>query len=217
MGQEIGSFYVYKTNGIFQTGADIAAYPHLTGTVPGDFRIVDINNDDTIDVRDKYFAGSYQPKVYYGLSASLNWRQWDFGLDIFGNAGNKVYNAKKGLRFGGNYNIEYDVAIRRWTPGSGINDYPRAYNGTAVVSDYFVESGSYVRINNISAGYTFKIKKTTSPFKSFRVYASAQNPLIFTSYTGFTPELPGSQLASGIELNAYPISASYMLGVNVQF
>ncbi|MEO7265026.1 MAG: TonB-dependent receptor [Ferruginibacter sp.] len=217
VGQEIGAFYVYKTDGIFQTGADVAAYPHLTGAQPGDFKIVDMNNDGVIDEKDKYFAGSYQPKVYYGLNTTLNWRQWDFSLDIFGNAGNKVYNAKKGLRFGGNYNIEYDVAIRRWTPGSGINNYPRAYNGTAVVSDYFVESGSYVRINNISAGYTFKIKNTNKVFKSFRVYASAQNPLMFTSYTGFTPELPGSQLASGIELNAYPISASYMLGVNVQF
>jgi TonB-linked SusC/RagA family outer membrane protein len=217
VGQEIGAFYVYKTDGIFQTGADVAAYPHLTGAVPGDFKLVDMNNDGVINEKDKYFAGSYQPKVYYGLSTTFNWKQWDFGLDVFGNAGNKVYNAKKGLRFGGNYNIEYDVAIKRWTPGSGINNYPRAYNGTATVSDYFIESGSYVRINNISAGYTFKIKNTSSAFKSFRVYASAQNPIMFTSYTGFTPELPGSQLSSGIELNAYPISASYMLGVNVQF
>ncbi|MEO6406317.1 MAG: TonB-dependent receptor [Ferruginibacter sp.] len=217
VGHEIGSFYVYKTDGIFQTDADVAAYPHLTGALPGDFKILDMNADGVIDEKDKYFAGSYQPKVYYGLNTTFNWRQWDFALDIFGNAGNKVYNAKKGLRFGGNYNIEYDVAIRRWTPGSGINNYPRAYNGTATVSDYFVESGSYVRINNISAGYTFKIKNTNSPLRSLRVYASAQNPFMFTNYTGFTPELPGSPLASGIELNAYPISASYMLGVNVQF
>ncbi len=217
VGQEIGSFYVYKTNGIFQTDAEVAAYPHLTGAVPGDFKIVDMNNDGEINEKDKYFAGSYQPKVYYGFNLSLSWKQWDFGLDIFGNAGNKVYNAKKGLRFGGNYNIEYDVAIRRWTPGSGINNYPRAYNGTATVSDYFVESGSYLRINNITAGYTLKIKNSNSPFKSFRIYASAQNPFILTKYTGFTPELPGPTLSSGIELNAYPISASYMLGINVQF
>lgn len=217
VGQEIGSFFVYKTNGVFQTGAEVAAYPHLAGTVPGDFRIVDMNNDGVIDEKDKYFADSYQPKLYYGLNVTYNWRQWDFGLDVFGNAGNKVYNAKKGLRFGGNYNIEYDVAVNRWTPGSGNNKYPRAYNGTATVSDYYVESGSYLRINNVSAGYTFKIKQSNSPFKSFRVYGSAQNPIIFTKYTGFTPELPGGALNSGIELNAYPISASYMLGVNVQF
>ncbi len=217
LGQEIGAFYVYKTNGIFQTNAEVAAVPHLVNAQEGDFRIVDMNNDGVINENDKYFAGSYQPKFYYGLNATFNWRQWDFGLDIFGNAGNKVYNAKKGLRFGGNYNIEFDVATNRWTPGSGINNYPRAFNGTATVSDYFVESGSFVRINNISAGYTFKNTNHHSPFRNLRIYLNAQNPLIYTKYTGFTPELPGSQLASGIELNAYPVSASYMLGLNVQF
>lgn len=217
LGQEIGSFFVYKTDGIFQTNADVSAYPHLVNAEAGDFKIVDLNKDGVIDENDKYFAGSYQPKVFYGVNTTFNWKQWDFGLDIFGNAGNKVYNAKKGLRFGGNYNVEFDVATRRWIPGSGINDYPRAFNGTATVSDYFVESGSFIRINNISAGYTFKIKNDRSPLRSLRVYVNAQNPVIFTKYTGFTPELPGSQLASGIELNAYPVSASYMLGVNVQF
>ena len=217
VGQEIGTFWVYKTDGIFQTNSEVAAYPHLVNAQPGDFKIVDINNDGEINEKDKYYAGSYQPKVYYGFNASFKWRQFDFGLDIFGNAGNKVYNAKKGLRFGGNYNVEYNVATNRWIPGSGINDSPRAYNGTATVSDYFVESGSFVRINNIAVGYTFKTKKGKPVFKNLRIYANAQNPFLLSKYTGFTPELPGPATSSGIELNAYPISASYMLGVNVQF
>lgn len=217
VGQKIGTFWVYKTDGIFQTNSEVAAYPHLVNAQPGDFKIVDINNDGEINEKDKYYAGSYQPKVYYGFNASFKWRQFDFGLDIFGNAGNKVYNAKKGLRFGGNYNVEYNVATNSWIPGSGINDNPRAYNGTATVSDYFVESGSFVRINNIAVGYTFKTKKGKPVFKNLRVYANAQNPFLLSKYTGFTPELPGPATSSGIELNAYPISASYMLGVNVQF
>jgi TonB-linked SusC/RagA family outer membrane protein len=216
VGQPIGSFWVYKTDGIFQTNADVLAYPHLPNAQAGDFKLVDLNKDGVIDDKDKYYAGSYQPKIYYGLNASVNWKQFDFGLDIFGNAGNKVYNAKKGVRFGGNYNVEYDVATNRWQPGSGINDEPRAYNGTATVSDYFVEPGSFIRINNITAGYTVKLKGD-SHFQNVRVFANAQNPFILTKYTGFTPELPGSPTASGIELNVYPISASYMLGVNVQF
>jgi TonB-linked SusC/RagA family outer membrane protein len=218
VGTEIGEFWVYKTSGIFQTDAEVGAYPHLVNAQPGDFKILDMNNDGVIDDKDKYYAGSYQPKFFYGFSGTFNWKQFDFGIEIYGVGGNKVYNAKKGLRYGGNYNVELDVATKRWTPGSGINDYPRAFNGTAPVSDYFLESGAFVRINNISAGYTFRIKNTRSPFKGFRVYAHAQNPFIFTKYTGFTPELPGTgPLSSGIELNAYPISASYMLGVNVQF
>jgi len=216
VGREIGSFFVFQTNGIFQNDAELSSYPHLSSTQVGDFRIVDRDNNDTIDRRDMYFAGSYQPKFYYGFNANLKWKQFDFGFDIFGNAGNKVYNAKKGLRFGGNYNVEFDVATNRWQPGSGINDVPRANNGSPAVSDYFLESGSFVRVNNITLGYTFKLKND-KVFKNLRVYAHAQNPFIFTSYTGFTPELPAGPLSSGVELNAYPISASYMLGVNVQF
>ncbi len=215
VGNSIGEFWVYKTNGIFQDAAELGAYPHLPNVAPGDFRLVDINNDGVIDDNDKYYAGSYQPKYFYGLTGTFNWKQFDFGIDVYGVGGNKVYNAKKGLRFGGNYNVEFDVATNRWTPGSGINNYPRAFNGTATVSDYYLESGAFTRINNISLGYTFKMKQ--SAIKSLRIYGHAQNPFIFTKYTGFTPELPGGPLSSGIELNAYPISSSYMLGVNVQF
>ena len=143
-------------------------------------------------------------------------KRWDFGLDIFGNAGNKVYNAKKGVRYGGNYNLEYAVATNRWTPGSNNNTTPRAYNGVPYPTDYFVESGSFVRINNVTVGYTLKPKAQGGIFNTVRLFASAQNPYIYTKYTGFTPELPGNQNEAGIELNVYPISATYMAGVNIQ-
>ena len=82
--------------------------------------------------------------------------------------------------------------------------------------DYFVESGSFVRVNNITLGYTIQPKNTIH-VGSVRVYASAQNPFIFTKYTGFTPELPGNQNEAGIELNIYPVSAIYMIGLTIQF
>jgi len=216
IGLPIGSFYVYKTNGIYQTQAEIDASTHLPTTQPGDFRIVDMNSDKVIDEKDRVAVGSAQPKFYYGLNGSVNWKKWDFGLDLFGSGGNKVYNAKKGLRYGGNYNIEYDVAINRWQPGNGQNKYPRAFNGTQPPTDYFVEDGSFLRINNVTVGYSFGTAKWKY-FDKLRLYASAQNPFILTPYTGFTPEMPGSPLASGIELNIYPISATYLLGVNLQF
>jgi TonB-dependent starch-binding outer membrane protein SusC len=217
VGQPIGSFWVFKTSGIFQTQAEVDAYPHITNAAPGDFKILDMNHDTVIDNRDRVYVGSYQPKFYYGFNGTVNIKKWDASIDIFGNAGNKVYNAKKGVRYGGNYNIEYDVAINRWMPGSNNNKTPRAYNGVPYPTDYFVESGSFVRINNITVGYTLKPKATRIPFNSIRIFASAQNPYIYTKYTGFTPELPGGPNDSGIELNVYPISATYMLGVNVQF
>ena len=216
VGLPIGSFYVYKTDGIYQTQAEVDASTHLPTAQAGDFRIVDMNSDKVIDEKDRVAVGSAQPKYYYGINGSVNWKKWDFALDLFGSGGNKVYNAKKGLRYGGNYNIEYEVANNRWQPGSGEKKYPRAFNGTQPPLDYFVEDGSFLRVNNISVGYNFATAKWKH-FDKLRIYASAQNPFILTPYTGFTPEMPGSPLASGIELNIYPVSATYILGVNLQF
>ena len=217
VGQPIGSFWVFKTAGIFQNADEVAAVPHIATAQPGDFRIVDVNGDGNIDNKDRVFAGSYQPKLYGGFNGMVNWKKFDFSVDVYANIGNKVYNAKKGVRYGGNYNIEYDVAINRWQPGSNNNTTPRAYNGVPYPTDYFVESGSFVRINNITAGYSIAPQKANSHIGAIRIYASAQNPFILAKYTGFTPELPGNQNEAGIELNVYPISATYMVGVNVEF
>ena len=217
VGQPIGSFWVYRTNGIFQTTADIAAYPNVIGTVPGDFRIVDINKDGLIDNLDREHVGSYQPVFYYGLSHTFNYKKLDFSVDVIGVAGNKVYNGKKGIRFGSNYNVEYSVANDRWKPGSNNNTNPGASNVTPYPTDYFVESGSFVRINNITVGYNFLSKKINKRVDKMRIFASTQNPFIYTKYSGFTPELPGNQNEAGIELNVYPISATYLIGVNIQF
>jgi hypothetical protein len=84
-------------------------------------------------------------------------------------------------------------------------------------TDYFIESGSFVRINNVTIGYSIPEGAASSHLGAIRIYASAQNPYLYTKYTGFTPELPGNQNEAGIELNVYPIAATYMLGINVQF
>jgi TonB-dependent starch-binding outer membrane protein SusC len=217
VGQPIGSFYVYRTNGIFQNNDEINAYPHVVTAVPGDLKIVDINNDGMINGLDREHVGSYQPTFYYGLSNTINWKKIDFSVDVIGVAGNKVYNGKKGLRFGSNYNVEYNVANDRWVPGSNNNTNPGASNVTPLPTDYFIESGSFVRVNNITLGYNFSSKKINKHIDKMRFFASTQNPFIYTKYTGFTPELPGNQNEAGIELNVYPISASYLVGINIQF
>ena len=216
VGQPIGSFWVYKTNGIYQSNAEVEGSPHLLNAQAGDFKIVDTNNDGVIDDLDRVHVGSYQPKIYGGFNTSVNWKKFDFSFDFYGNFGNKVYNAKKGIRTGGNYNVEYNTAIKRWESGSNENVYPRAFNGAFPPLDYYVESGSFVRLNNVTLGYTIN-PKNSMHLGSLRVYASAQNPLIFTKYTGYTPELPGNQNEAGIELNIYPISATYLIGINLQF
>lgn len=216
-GQPIGSFWVYQTEGIYQTQAEINGSPHFDGTRPGDFRYTDINKDGSLDTRDRIFVGSYQPKFYYGISGGIKWKQIDFSVDCYGNAGNKVYNGKKGVRFG-NENIEASREDR-WTPTNPSTTEPRASNQIPKPSTYFVESGSFFRINNITIGYTIPASLADKAFmSSARIFVSAQNPLISKKFSGFSPELPRTNaLNSGIELDVYPTLATYMIGININF
>ncbi len=173
-----------------------------------------MNGDGTLSELDRVFAGSYQPKFYYGINAGINWKRIDFSVDCYGNGGNKVYNGKKGLRFG-NDNIEEDRATNRWSLENPNGTEPRASNSIPKPSTYFVESGSFFRLNNVTLGYTLPLTKWK--MNSLRFYVTAQNPIIFTQYSGFTPELPGSNTGSGIELNIYPVTSAYLFGINVQF
>ncbi len=217
VGQPIGSFWVYETDGLYQDQASIDDSPHFTGTLPGDFRYKDTNGDGVLDERDRVFVGSYQPKVFYGISGGVNWKQLDFTIDCYGNAGNKVYNGKKGVRFG-NDSVEASREDR-WTPDNRDTNEPRASNSIPKPSTYFVESGNFFRINNVTLGYTLPTSATSrASIGRARVFVSAQNPLIRKKFTGFTPELPGSSaLNSGIELGIYPSLATYMVGVNIDF
>ncbi len=217
VGQPIGSFWVYDKIGIFNDQTEIDASPAFTGTLPGDFKYRDVNGDKILDERDRIFAGSYQPKMYYGVNGGFNYKAFDMSIDCYGNMGNKVYNGKKAVRFG-NENIEAS-RLDRWTrlnPGS--SEY-RAANAIPKPSTYFVESGDFFRINNVTLGY--KIPQSLLDnigLENTRFFVSAQNALIAKKFSGFSPELPGQNaLNSGIELGVYPTSATYMVGLNINF
>ena len=217
-GQPIGSFWVYQTDGIYQNQAEINKSAHLFGARPGDFKFVDVNGDGIINDKDREYVGSYQPICYLGLNNQISYKNWDLSFDIFSNIGNKVFNGKKTVRYGGNYNVEYDVAINRWTEQNPTNLYPRAFNGVPKPSSYFVESGSFARLNNFTIGY--KLPNTwakKSHVKSYRFYVTAQNLVTWKAYSGFTAELPGAPPEAGIELNVYPTSRTILTGVNIQF
>jgi TonB-linked SusC/RagA family outer membrane protein len=221
-GEELGSFWVFQTDGIFQSQGDIDAYTNEDGgkiqadAKPGDFRLKDSNGDGKLDDEDREYMGSYQPKFYYGLNAAVNYKNLDFQIDFYGNAGNKIYNGKKAQRWG-NENIEASLA-GRWTAENPSNTIPRASNNVPVASSYYVESGSYIKISNITLGYSLpKTWLNTVGLEKVRCYMTAVNPVIWQDYSGYTPELPGGTLNSGIELNAYPTAATYLLGVNITF
>lgn len=217
-GHPIGVFWVYETDGIYQNKDEISNSAHLFGAQPGDFKIIDQNNDGSIDDDDRIYAGSYQPIAYFGWNTQLRWKNWDVNIDFLSNYGNKVFNGKKTVRYGGSYNVEYEVAVNRWTPDNPTNEYPRAFNGVPKPTDYFVESGSFLRLNNLSIGYQLKTRQAKRiGAKNLRFYVTAQNLFTLMSYSGFTAELPGAPPQAGIELNIYPTSRTILTGVQIQF
>jgi len=211
VGEPVGSFYVYKTDGIYQNQAEIDKSPHFQGAKPGDLIYVDTNGDGLLNENDRVFAGSYQPKFYFGFNFSMKYKQFDFLVSAFGNVGNKVYNGKKAQRWGGE-NIEASLSDR-WTVNNPSNTTPRASNSVPIPSDYYIESGDFLRISNLTLGYTIPVK--SKMISRFRVYVSAQNPITFKKFSGFNPELPGGIMGSGIELNPIPTTAKYLFGVNL--
>ncbi len=224
-GQPIGSFYVLQSLGVFQTQEEINNYKSKTGAViqpaakPGDLKYLDADGDGKIDqTADRIFAGSYQPKFYYGINSGFNFKHFDLSADFFGNAGNKVYNGKKAFRYESTDNIEASYANKRWkTDRPSLTD-PNTISGNIPASTYFIESGSFLRLNNLTVGYTLaKTAMKRARISNIRVYLTSQNLFTATPYSGFTPELPAGVLDSGIETNAYPTTRTFAFGVNVNF
>jgi len=221
----IGSFYVLQVLGVFQTDQEVLDYKDEKGTViqptakPGDFKYLDKNTDGKIDDKDRDFSGSYQPKAYFGINFSVTYKKWDFSMDIYGNVGNQVYNGKRAIRINGKDNIESDLVYNRWNGVSNPSQsQPGANTGNLLASDYFVESGSFYRINNLTVGYTLPAELLAKlKISSLRIFATGQNLYTLKKYSGFTAELPGSPLDSGIELSSYPTTRTIALGLNLNF
>ncbi len=223
-GHPVGSFYVLKAVGVFNSDAEAASYLDQNGTAiqptakGGDFKYQDVNGDGKIDDSDRVFAGSYQPVAYYGINLGVDYKRWDVSLSIYGNAGNHVYNGKKAVRVSGTDNIEKDLVYNRWTNSNHTQSQPAANVGNQLASTYYVESGSFVRINNLTIGYTFPASVLQKVrISNLRVFATSQNLFTYKKYSGFTSELPGDPLNSGIELSAYPTTRTVALGLNVGF
>jgi len=203
-GQPLGSFFLLEALGFDERG---------------EFVYNDINNDGQIDDNDRQFFGSIQADIFYGINLGFEYKNLDFNISGYGNAGSKVYNGKKAQRFGGE-NIEQRIADNFFSLGNTSSENPAPSNEVPPSSTYFLEDGDFFRVNNITLGYTFT--DLVKGVQKVRVYALAQNPFIFKSFTGFTPELVGNDNGnplgtSGIELDAYPSVSSYLLGININF
>lgn len=235
VGQPVGEFYGYKVIGIFQTAAEVAAYTDKDGTLyqpsaqPGDFKYAKTANNGigAIGGNDRVALGNPNPKYVYGINTNWAYKAFDLSLDFNGISGVQVYNANKGLRYG-NENFTKDFYDKRWHGQGTSNSAPSVNLGGGqnyYVNSWYVESGNYFRIRNIQLGYTLPGQILSRiGIQKFRVYVNAQNPVIITKYTGFSPEVGasvenggGAPGTLGIDNNVYPLSAIYNIGVNVTF
>jgi TonB-linked SusC/RagA family outer membrane protein len=219
VGLPIGAFYGYKTNGIFQSVADLNAYPHLSTAVPGDLRIVDVNNDGKIDGNDRTYIGSPIPKFILGLNLEADYKGFDFSVDIQGVYGNKIFNAKEVVR-PDPYNWEKHV-LGAWTgPGTSNTEPIASYGGNNYLpSDKFIQDGSFTRLRNVTLGYTLPSGLTRKiAVSQIRIYIKGSNIYTLTKFTGYTPEIGSSDvLSNGIDYGTYPITSVYSFGINLTF
>jgi TonB-linked SusC/RagA family outer membrane protein len=225
VGEALGSFYVYKTNGIFQLTDDVASLPRLSAKdKAGSQRYVDVNGDGTItQANDRVIVGNAQPKFIVGLTNTFNYKNFDLTFLFQGQYGNKVYNVNKAnLELGTGYIGASTTMLDRWTPTNPSNTIHRAIEEPAIViSDRFIEDGSYLRLKNISLGYSLPSSLTSLlKVKQVRFYVSGQNLATWTNYTGYDPEVSSngqSSLTPGVDNAVYPNSKTVLGGLTVTF
>jgi TonB-linked SusC/RagA family outer membrane protein len=214
-----GYFYGWKTAGLFQTAADVAAAPLQAGAQPGDIRFVDVNGDGTINAADKTNIGDPFPDFTMGWSMNLEYKNFDFNAFTYASIGNDVYSA---YERNANFTNKFRGVLGRWTGPGTTNDArnPRYSftdaNSNIRVSDRYVEDGSFIKIKNIQLGYTFPASVTKKVFSKLRVYLQVKNAFTFTDYTGYDPEIAGGILDSGIDRGAYPQARTFAFGLDIK-
>lgn len=218
-GQTPGYFYGYKTEGLFQTEAEIAAAPTQTGAHPGDIRFADTDNDGVISATDQVKIGDPFPEFTMGWNLAVNYKNFDFSAFTYASVGNDVYRA---YERNGNLTNKFRGVLARWTGPGSTNDArnPRYIfddpNSNIRVSDRYVEDGSFVKIKNLQLGYTFPKALNGRVFKSIRVYAQVKNVYTFTKYSGYDPEISGGILNTGVDRGAYPVPRIYAFGLDLK-
>lgn len=227
-GLPIGYFHGYKTEGIYQTQAEIdaldAASPngvyHTATVAPGDLKFTDTNGDGQITEDDRTYIGDPLPDMTMGLNLGFTYKNIDFSASAFASLGNEMVRDYERVNLYANKSTR---VLDAWRPDRPSNTTPRVTSGASVntdlFSDYFVEDASYLRIQNIQLGYTFSQNTVEKiGMDKLRVYALVNNLYTFTNYSGFDPAASsGDPIGGGIDRGFYPVAAQYMLGLNLKF
>jgi TonB-linked SusC/RagA family outer membrane protein len=221
-GEQIGLFYGYETDGIYQTEDDIT----VSGAQAGDVRIVDQDGDDTITEADRTLIGNPNPDFVYGGYLNMNYKRLSLSVQINGVYGNEIVNGnliQLGTAEGRTANVLSEAYNNAWRPDAQSNSYPRVgylgESGSPAITDRIIEDGSFLRISNITLGYDIPVEKT-NVFSSANVYVSGMNLFTFTDYSGYNPEITNfmnNGNVVGVDWNGFPNAQTIMLGLNLKF
>jgi len=226
VGLPINSFYGVIANGIFQTQEEVNNYAKqhqgndiYNSTAPGDIKFRDINNDGQINDADRTYLGNPNPRFTFAMNNTFGYKGFDLSVFLQGVEGNDILNANRifqeGMAVAQN---QTTTVLNRWAGPGTSNTMPRAVfndpNKNTRPSSRFIEDGSYLRVKNITIGYTLP-KSLLGKMKvaSARFYLSGQNLITFTNYSGIDPEVG----VNGIDLGTYPVTRTLSAGINVGF
>lgn len=232
-GNEIGYFYGYKTDGIYQTQAEIDALntnapsgTYHTGAGVGDLVFVDVDGDGEITEDDRTDIGDPIPDLTLGFNIGFTYKNLDFSTSAFGSYGNELVRDYERVNTLANKSTR---VLDAWTVDNPNNTTPRVSSGASIntdnFSDYYVEDASYLRIQNVQVGYTFPEKLLSKArIDKLRFYASVNNLHTFTNYSGYDPsgtspgtDDKGEPIGAGIDKGFYPIAETYIFGMNLSF
>ena len=227
VGYALGTFWGYETDGIVQTEEEASVTPvpgWATGVQPGDRKYVNHGGDgNVINDADRIVLGSAHPKFTFGFTNTFSYKGFDLSALLQGSYGNKLYNALRSQLEITTTNDNVLGGFRdRWTTENPSNEYPRATNvPNALVTDRLVEDASYLRVKNLSLGYTLPKKSVNKAgIEKIRLFATGQNLLTLTRYSGYDPEANSyeqNSLYQGIDFGVYPSSKGWLAGVEITF
>lgn len=227
VGQSVGVFYGYKTNGVYATqeeavndGLKIQKGSLEFPFSAGDVKFVDKDDNGIINDKDKEIIGNPNPDVYGSLFSNFKYKNWGLNCTFNYSVGNDIYNYTRAqLESMSNFNNQTQAVINRWKADGDITNVPRAVYGdpmgNARFSDRWIEDGSYLRLKTLTLSYDMKLKSEIISMCTF--FASGENIFVLTKYKGYDPEfaLGVSPLYSGIDGGFLPAARTFSVGVKL--
>lgn len=221
VGQPVGCYYLLVQDGVFHNQEELDSYPHFSNTVVGDFRFVDIDGDGVLEQdEDRAIVGNYMPDFYYGFSFNLAYKGLDIAADFQGVYGNEILNLERRylLNMEGSSNMMKE-SLQRFPYGE-LNRATRKSSGNngASTSTFHIEDGSYLRLQNLSIGYSIPAKCFRNKISNFRIYLQGSNLFTLTHYTGYNPEVNKNStdaLRPGEDYCSYPLPRTFSVGINI--